>query len=412
MVIIRYAPQKEDGFLSPSFFLCRKVSISLQKNEIIVKMKKALQFILIAIATIVLAIVGVWLPEIRTAASVHQVGDNKYLYLMSYKANYDIDKVIDASIDNNKKLVGFIIEQLSKGIVKQAPEDAGKVGNACASFQAQLSQGGSVFGRNYDYFKNPSLITITKPKKGYRSIACSDLSHLGYGLDKLPQSFTKKLLCVAAVYAPMDGINEKGLCVSILALPKQASQQNTGKKCLGTSTLMRVWLDRCATVQEALELLNNYDIRHDATVGSGYHYMVSDAQGNSAVVEFDLDDGWKTLITQKDESSNYQLVTNHLIHPKYYTEIPDQRLGNNHSKSWERYAKANNYLQEHNGIVSTDQALECLDIIHWKDFVWEDGSITEDTQYSAVYNQQDITLKIRSWADYNNTLEISFQDYK
>jgi hypothetical protein len=59
-----------------------------------------------------------------------------------------------------------------------------------------------------------------------------------------------RLSCLAAVYAPVDGINEKGLCTSIMALPNQASQQDTPKPNVGTTIIMRLWLDRCATVQE------------------------------------------------------------------------------------------------------------------------------------------------------------------
>lgn len=61
---------------------------------------------------------------------------------------------------------------------------------------------------------------------------------------------------MAAVYAPVDGINEKGLCTSIMALPKQAAAQETEKHNVGTTIIMRLWLDRCATVQEALDLRN------------------------------------------------------------------------------------------------------------------------------------------------------------
>ena len=76
-------------------------------------------------------------------------------------------------------------------------------------------------------------------------------------------------------------------CTSIMALPKQAARQDNGRHKVGTTILMRLWLDRCATVQEALDLLETVDVNHDATVGSGYHYMVADASGDCAVVEFD-----------------------------------------------------------------------------------------------------------------------------
>ena len=228
------------------------------------------------------------------------------------------------------------------------------------------------------------------------------MSHFGYSLEKLPVSFAARLSCLAAIYAPVDGINEKGLCTSITALPKQASQQDTPRHDVGTTIIMRLWLDRCATVREALELLETVDVRHDAAVGSGYHYLVADAGGDCAVVEFDKEDGWKTMIVRKDETANYMLVTNHLLSEKYYTTVPDEAVGNPHSKSWWRYETAGAILAEHDGTLSLEDAQECLSQVHWKDLVWDDGTV-EDTQYSSVYDQSGITLYLRSWSDYETT---------
>ena len=200
----------------------------------------------------------------------------------------------------------------------------------------------------------------------------------------------------------MDGINEKGLCTSIMALPKQASRQDTPKHDVGTTIIMRLWLDRCATVEEALALLETVDVRHDAAVGSGYHYMVADAGGDCVVVEFDKEDGWKTMIVRKADAANHMLVTNHLLSPKYYTTEPDPTVGNPHSKSWWRYETAGAYLEEHGGLLSLDQAQECLSLVHWKDLVWEDGTV-EDTQYSNVYDQKNIVLFLRNWNNYGHT---------
>jgi len=228
------------------------------------------------------------------------------------------------------------------------------------------------------------------------------MSHFGYSLEKLPTSFAKKLNCLASIYAPVDGINEKGLCTSILALPKQASQQDTPKHDVGTTVIMRLWLDRCATVQEALVLLETVDLRHDASVGSGYHYLVADANGDCAVVEFDKEDNWKTMVVRKPADANSLLVTNHLLSEKYYTTEPDPAVGNPHSRSWWRYETAGAYLQEHDGILTLDQAQECLSQVHWKDFVWENGTV-EDTQYSNVFDQKNVTLYLRNWNDYDTT---------
>ena len=372
-------------------------------------MKKILLWILAIVVAICVAVALIWSGEIATLRSVRSVDGNHYLYQMEYKAAYDLDDVVAKDIDENPELLDYIISRIGKGIpIKmksaQVADENGELETFnCTSFQAGKADGdGFWYGRNYDYYKNPTMVTISRPKKGYSSIAVSDMSHFGYSLDKLPTSFMTKVSCLAAVYAPVDGINEKGLCTSIMALPKQASQQATDKHDVGTTIIMRLWLDRCATVEEALALLETVDVRHDTTVGSGYHYMVADANGDCAVVEFDKEDGWKTMIVRKDPEAEYMLVTNHLLSEKYYTTEPDIAVGNPHSKSWWRYETATAYLDGHNGKLTLEEAQECLAQVHWKDLLWEDGTV-EDTQYSNVYDQKNITLSLRNWNTYETT---------
>ena len=372
-------------------------------------MKKFLLGLVAILAVICVAVACIWGGELATLRSIKAVDGNEYLYTMEYKAAYDLDDLIGNDIDENAELLNYVVGRIGKGLPlkiksSQVADENGEMATInCTSFQAAQADGdGFWYGRNYDYFKNPTMVTVSHPKKGYASIACSDMSHFGYSLEKLPTSFAAQLNCLAAIYAPVDGINEKGLCTSIMALPKQASQQDTPRHDVGTTVIMRLWLDRCATVQEALDLLETVDVRHDASVGSGYHYMVADAAGDCAVVEFDKEDGWKTMTVRKPADANFMLVTNHLLSEKYYTTEPDPAVGNPHSKSWWRYETAGAYLEEYGGSLTLEQAQECLSQVHWKDLVWDNGTV-EDTQYSNVYDQKEIKLYLRNWNDYETT---------
>ena len=53
-----------------------------------------------------------------------------------------------------------------------------------------------------------------------------------------------------------------------------------------------------------------------------------------------------------------------------------------------------------------EQAQECLALVHWKDLVWDNGMV-EDTQYSNVYDQTEITLDLRNWNDYEKTVRFN-----
>ena len=387
-------------------FPIRLTNLQSQKND---SMKKALLWTAGILAAVAIAVACIWGGEIRTLGTIESVDGNPYLFKMEYKAPYDLDDVISKDVDSNAELLDYVVGRIGKGLplkIKstQVADENGEMATFnCISFQAANADGkGFLFGRNYDYFKNPTMVTVSRPKKGYASISVSDMSHFGYSLEKLPESFMTRLSCLASIYAPVDGMNEKGLCTSIMALPKQAAQQDTEKHNVGTTIIMRLWLDRCATVQEALDLLETVDVCHDAAVGSGYHYMVADAAGDCAVVEFDKEDGWKTMIVRKGGDDNYLLVTNHLLSEKYYTTEPDPAVGNPHSKSWWRYETAGAYLTAHDGTLTKAEAQECLALVHWKDLVWDNGTV-EDTQFSNVYDQSALTLDLRNWNAYDDT---------
>ena len=181
-------------------------------------LKRILLWTVVILAALCIAIALMWGGEIATLRTVSQVDDNQYLYQMEYKADYDLDEVIEKDIDSNAKLLGYVISRIGKGLkIKinsaQVADENGEMATFnCTSFQAAQADGeGFWYGRNYDYFKNPTMVTISHPKKGYASIAVSDMSHFGYSLEKLPAKFTSRVNCLAAVYAPVDGINEKGL---------------------------------------------------------------------------------------------------------------------------------------------------------------------------------------------------------
>lgn len=378
-------------------------------------MKKFLLWLLAIVLVLAAAVALVWGGEIRTISSLRSVDGNPYLYEMTYKASYDLDDMIAKEVDTNAELLDYVVKRIGKGIPikmksSQVADENGELEIIhCTSFQALDADGkGYLFGRNYDYFKNPTLVTHSYPKEGYASLAVTDMSHLGYGLEKLPTTFMKKVSALAAIYAPVDGINEKGLCMSIMALPHQASQQDTPKPDVGTSAIIRLVLDRCATVQEALDLIASVDVRHDATVGSGYHYMIADAAGDCVVVEFDREDDWKTMLVRKPAGQNAMAVTNHLLSPKYYSEEPDIYVGNPHSQSWWRYKTICAFLEEHNGILTQDQAQEGLALVHWKDLPLPNGRV-EDTQFSNVYDQSALTLRLRNWNDFETTESFSLK---
>jgi len=49
---------------------------------------------------------------------------------------------------------------------------------ACSCFYANGNR--PIFGRNFDWYENPSLLLFTDPPGGYQSVSMVDISYLGY----------------------------------------------------------------------------------------------------------------------------------------------------------------------------------------------------------------------------------------
>ena len=83
----------------------------------------------------------------------------------------------------------------------------------CSTFSAQTEDGDRIFGRNFDLTYSPALFVVTEPDNGYRSMSTVNLAFLGFGEDKLPDTLKRKIITLAVPYAPLVGVNEKGLAV-------------------------------------------------------------------------------------------------------------------------------------------------------------------------------------------------------
>ena len=149
-------------------------------------MKKFLKIFLILILVVLLAVTLLWRGEIGTLRTLAQVEGNPYLYTMTYVASYDLDDVIEKDVDTNAELLDYVIARIGKGLPikiksSQVADENGELKTFnCTSFQAKQADGdGYWYGRNYDYYKNPTLVTFSHPRDGYASIACSDMSHIG-----------------------------------------------------------------------------------------------------------------------------------------------------------------------------------------------------------------------------------------
>ncbi|MFF5205460.1 linear amide C-N hydrolase [Streptosporangium sp. NPDC000396] len=157
-------------------------------------------------------------------------------------------------------------------------------GWACSLFH--LAGDRPLFGRNFDWDPNPAMIVHADPSDGYASVSLVDLSYLlgDANAPDLTDPRARRRMA-HAVLAPFDGVNEKGLAIGMAAVPVgEPPPKMADRPTVGSMRIIRLMLDKAATVDEAVAIMRRYNI--DFTSGPQVHYLLADATGKSAVVEF------------------------------------------------------------------------------------------------------------------------------
>lgn len=286
------------------------------------------------------------------------------MYSMTYYGDYGFDDFITQGATNDDDLIQFIQQRLTgkKKVELNVPK------SGCTTFIAKEPKGDILFARNYDFPPTPSLVVKTNPKNGYASVSVVDLMALGYSMDNLPKSFAGKLPLLASPYLPFDGMNEKGLAVAILQVPETNLPSDPNKVTLNTTTTIRLLLDKAATVDEAVVLINKYNIYFSINVYC--HFFIADSKGESVIVEYC--DG-KVHITKENIASNFYACNG--VDLDYQGETPTPS---------ERYRTAKQTLMEKDGILTMAEAGSLLcDLGIYK-------NNKDILQWSAVYNLQEL----------------------
>lgn len=318
----------------------------------------------------------------ESLASIQDI-DHGRLYVMDYTADYKLDDLLDKSIASLDGMFTFVSNDLlCSGTVSKGTIDAG-----CSAFAGKTEDGKPIYGRNFDYKMDMTAVLIrTAPKNGYRSIGLADAGWVGYGIGSLDDDKTDLSAAVGMPYLIMDGMNEKGLAVSVLKLDGQPTHQQTGKKKITTTAALRLMLDRTATVDEAIALLRQYDMQSSMETAN-FHFLLSDATGKNVVLEYTIND--MTVI-----DSNY--VANHYLAPKMHG------LGH----AYDRFAVLAAAMKFKKNILTPNEAMSLLELVSQP----ETQEATSMTQWSVVYNLHDLTAKIAIRRNYDTFFHFSIND--
>lgn len=158
----------------------------------------------------------------------------------------------------------------------------------CSTIAVQSPEGDALFGRNFDWESCDAMVVEAHPENGYASLSTVNMDfitqNVGGGMVGMALNLDE-VKTLAALYAPLDGMNEAGLAVSVNMIQDSATTwQDTEKPDITTTTVVRLLLDKAGDVEEALELLRQYDLH--GSMGMMIHFAIADSTGRSVAVEY------------------------------------------------------------------------------------------------------------------------------
>ncbi len=332
--------------------------------------------------SIIIILYALFFNEFKTLSSIATV-DEHPLYTMTYHGDYGFDDFLLVGAKNDEDIERFVVKRLLKGI----DIDLNITSASCTSFAAQNLDRDRIYGRNFDFDYSPALLVKTKPSNGYASISMVNLAYLGYDLDYLPDTnFLSSFLMLAAPYLPFDGMNEKGVVISLLSVPFVEPPDEPDRITINTTTAIRLVLDKAGSVEEAMELLDNYNYYFSGDVGC--HYLIADKSGMTVVAEF-VDGDVKFVETLEE----YQIASNFIMYEGL-------NIGEGYCE-FIRYEIAEERLSETGGILDDSNAMMLL----------EEVAIPDKTQWSVVYNQTTgkvlVSMNMRYDQKYEFNLEMT-----
>ncbi|MCR5150250.1 MAG: linear amide C-N hydrolase [Clostridiales bacterium] len=311
---------------------------------------------------------------------------NQETYLCSYRNAYYLDKLLKRGCKSIPELVSFLSGEFSssKKALAVKPSSFG-----CTSFNVIAPGNEYLFARNFDFINAPCMVLWTHPQGGFKSIGICDMNAMLYGVKfRNPDNVKDSVKLLTAPYICVDGINEKGLSIAALGLNSKPVFCNTGKKPLISTVAVRAVLDKCASVNEAVDLFKGYDIRD--SFGCCFHYQVTDSEGKSVVIEY-VENEIRVIDKPVSESASCktQVLTNFFLSPDGY---------NINATGYDRYDIVKNDIISNNMIYSDKETMRLLSECA-VDYREKFRNIK--TLWSAVYNNTQKTLDLCTGMDYS-----------
>ena len=248
---------------------------------------------------------------------------------------------------------------------------------ACSTFV--LSRDGlHVFGRNYDWVSGNGMLMVNArgvAKTSYTPDGRSITWVSAYGSTTFNQ-FGKEF--------PHGGMNEKGLVVELMWLNGTIYPAADNRAALNELQWIQYQLDNCATIEEVIA--TDKKIRINRAGAAPLHYLVADAHGRAATIEFING----KMVVHQGNNLDYPVLTN-TVYDEAVKQVQAKKSKLKYDNSVERFATVCTMIQQFQNKGNgdhVDYAFTILDRVAQKGYTkW---SIVYDISKRQVYYRTDV----------------------
>ena len=325
-----------------------------------------------------------------------------HLYVMDYTADYKLDEIMTGGgAKSNEELIKKVLTNLLN-LPEMKADNSMDYG--CSAFCVKSPEGDVLVGRNFDYrfVSSANVVVHNLVPKTHESMCISAMPYLDsdkYVAGSLSDGKTDiSIPAVSSIYCCLDGMNDAGLFIGVLSLRGGgAIQRDSNKTNIIPSLAIRLSLDSCATVDDAVNMFCSHNFFADGMESpNNYHFLIADASGKSVVLEY-YRPGEEAPV-EDPKSKDWTLnVLNEDHVTNFYLSDGWQNLG----VGQPRYDIIHKRLEEKKRILTEDEAMALLqDVMQ----LLNPEELTSNTQWSVVYNLTKKTATVCVDKDYETKL--------
>ena len=246
---------------------------------------------------------------------------------------------------------------------------------ACTTFFINKN-GQMVFGRNYDWVTDAGMICTNLRGLSKTSMHTENGETISWVSNYGSITFNQY-----GKEFPTGGMNEKGLVVELMWLDETKYPSADKRPAIGVLQWIQYQLDNCTTIDQVIE--TDKKLRISPTGTTPLHYLIADANGNAATIEF-LNG---KMVVHKGDDLTLPVLTNNIYDESVKAYKNSSGNGNN---SLERFSGACSMIQKLNSGNNTkpliDYSFDILDEVAQGDF----------TKWSIVYDITNKTIQFKT----------------